>query len=85
MKNNGIMIRDVRALRARDSHITPTNKIKKYYNQTFESWQDVDQETKDEIWDYVITHFDVDEHAKRQTLKSVGNKWKNFKHRLFKH
>ena len=30
------------------------------------------------------THFDVAETSKKQTLCSIGNKWKNFKHYLYK-
>lgn len=29
-------------------------------------------------------HFEVAEGSKKQTLRSIGNKWKNFKHYLYK-
>lgn len=51
---------------------------------TYETWRHVAEETKQEIWQYVLMNFVVDVKSRRNTLKSVGTKWRNFKHYLFK-
>ncbi|PWA91381.1 transposase, Ptta/En/Spm [Artemisia annua] len=43
---------------------------------TYDSWLNVDNETKEACWQYVK--------SRKQVLQSIGIKWKNFKHYLYK-
>ncbi|PWA43927.1 transposase, Ptta/En/Spm [Artemisia annua] len=51
---------------------------------TYDSWLNVDNETKEACWQYVKTHFALDQKSRKQVLQSTGIKWKNFKHYLYK-
>ncbi|KAJ0580220.1 hypothetical protein HanHA300_Chr04g0126701 [Helianthus annuus] len=51
---------------------------------TYATWPDVDENTKEELWQYVLAHFEVDPKSRTQTLQSIGDKWKNFKHTLYR-
>ncbi|CAH1440586.1 unnamed protein product [Lactuca virosa] len=51
---------------------------------TYETWRHVTEETKEDIWQYVLMSFVVDLKSRKNTLKSIGSKWRNFKHYLFK-
>ncbi|KAK9076248.1 hypothetical protein SSX86_004581 [Deinandra increscens subsp. villosa] len=51
---------------------------------TYESWLDVAEETKEACWKYVLTRFELDPKSRKHTLQSIGTKWKNFKHYLYK-
>ncbi|KAI3496750.1 hypothetical protein L1887_39124 [Cichorium endivia] len=50
----------------------------------YESWRLVGEETKEELWQYVLMNFVVDPKSQKNTLQSIGKKWKNFKHYLYK-
>nr|KAJ0197250.1 hypothetical protein LSAT_V11C700374100 [Lactuca sativa] len=47
---------------------------------TYESWLEVSVEVKEGFWQYVL--FVVDPKSWKQTLQSIGKKWRNFKHYL---
>ncbi|KAE8696020.1 hypothetical protein F3Y22_tig00110678pilonHSYRG00462 [Hibiscus syriacus] len=50
---------------------------------TYATWQDVEQEKKD-LWQYILVNFELDPRSRKNTLQSIGTKWKNFKHYLYK-
>ncbi|KAK9056189.1 hypothetical protein SSX86_027278 [Deinandra increscens subsp. villosa] len=51
---------------------------------TYDRWFDVGEETKEACWKYVSTHFVLNPKSRKYTLQSIGTKWKNFKHHLYK-
>lgn len=72
---------------------------------TYDSWLNVDNETKEACWQYVKvsilvlvfysnyvlihfftfqTRFALHQKSRKQVLQSIGIKWKNFKHNLYK-
>ncbi|CAH1412702.1 unnamed protein product [Lactuca virosa] len=50
---------------------------------TYESWLEVSDEVKEGLWQYVLEKFVVDPKSQKQTLQSIGKKWRNFKHYLY--
>ncbi|KAK9062731.1 hypothetical protein SSX86_019920 [Deinandra increscens subsp. villosa] len=51
---------------------------------TYDSWLDVGKEIKEACWKFVLTRFVLHPNSRKHTLQSVGTKWKNFKHTLYK-
>ncbi|KAJ0711979.1 hypothetical protein HanOQP8_Chr09g0329881 [Helianthus annuus] len=51
---------------------------------TYTTWRKVGKETKEELWQYVMAHFVVDPKSRKQTIQSIGTKWRNFKHTLYR-
>ncbi|KAE8692580.1 hypothetical protein F3Y22_tig00110831pilonHSYRG00032 [Hibiscus syriacus] len=51
---------------------------------TYATWQDVEQEKKEDLWQYILMNFELDPRSRKNTLQSIGTKWKNFKHYLYK-
>ncbi|XP_076902989.1 uncharacterized protein LOC143557912 isoform X2 [Bidens hawaiensis] len=47
-------------------------------------WPDIGSDTKQELWEYVLEHFIVDPKSRKTVLQSIGSKWRNFKHHLYK-
>ncbi|XP_076905053.1 uncharacterized protein LOC143560691 [Bidens hawaiensis] len=47
-------------------------------------WPDIGADTKQELWEYVLEHFIVDPKSRKNVLQSIGSKWRNFKHHLYK-
>ncbi|CAH1418455.1 unnamed protein product [Lactuca virosa] len=50
---------------------------------TYESWLEVSEEVREGLWQYVLEKFVVDPKSRKQTLQSIGKKWRNFKHYLY--
>ncbi|CAH1421535.1 unnamed protein product [Lactuca virosa] len=50
---------------------------------TYESWLEVSEEVREGLWQYVLEKFVVDPMSQKQTLQSIGKKWRNFKHYLY--
>nr|KAJ0206553.1 hypothetical protein LSAT_V11C500263960 [Lactuca sativa] len=48
---------------------------------TYDSWLEVSEEVREGLWQYVL--FVVDPKSRKQTLQSIGKKWRNFKHYLY--
>nr|KAJ0208359.1 hypothetical protein LSAT_V11C500258150 [Lactuca sativa] len=48
---------------------------------TYASWLEVSEEVREGFWQYVL--FVVDPRSWKQTLQSIGKKWRNFKHYLY--
>nr|KAJ0226796.1 hypothetical protein LSAT_V11C100024300 [Lactuca sativa] len=48
---------------------------------TYDSWLEVSEEVREGLWQYVL--FVVDPKSWKQTLQSIGKKWRNFKHYLY--
>ncbi|XP_035841809.1 uncharacterized protein LOC118488395 [Helianthus annuus] len=61
---------------------------------TYTTWRNVGKETKEELWQYVtesltskmrhVAHFVVSPKSRKQTIQSIGTKWRNFKHTLYR-
>ncbi|KAE8725780.1 hypothetical protein F3Y22_tig00008145pilonHSYRG00058 [Hibiscus syriacus] len=51
---------------------------------TYATWRDVEQEKKEDLWQYILMNFELDPRSRKNTLQSIGTKWKNFKHYLYK-
>ncbi|KAE8674381.1 hypothetical protein F3Y22_tig00111758pilonHSYRG00273 [Hibiscus syriacus] len=51
---------------------------------TYATWRDVEQEKKEDLWQYILMNFELDPRSRKDTLQSIGTKWKNFKHYLYK-
>ncbi|KAE8732403.1 hypothetical protein F3Y22_tig00002193pilonHSYRG00046 [Hibiscus syriacus] len=51
---------------------------------TYATWRDVEQEKKEDLWQYILMDFKLDPRSRKNTLQSIGTKWKNFKHYLYK-
>ncbi|KAI7744446.1 LOW QUALITY PROTEIN: hypothetical protein M8C21_016577 [Ambrosia artemisiifolia] len=51
---------------------------------TYATWRHVSKETKEELWQYVLANYVVDPKSRKQTIESIGDKWRNFKHTLYK-
>ncbi|XP_076919428.1 uncharacterized protein LOC143580218 [Bidens hawaiensis] len=51
---------------------------------TYECWLDVPKETKEDAWKFVLKFFVVDPNSRKQSIQSIGTKWRNFKHNLYK-
>ncbi|KAE8655814.1 hypothetical protein F3Y22_tig00117017pilonHSYRG00447 [Hibiscus syriacus] len=51
---------------------------------TYATWQDVEQEKKEDLWQYILMNFELDPRSRKNTLQSIGTKWTNFKHYLYK-
>ncbi|XAR49351.1 hypothetical protein NMG60_11032526 [Bertholletia excelsa] len=58
---------------ARDGHMSPLNYV---------DWRALPEENKEMMWQHVQAKFDIDPDSKHWVLKSIGNKWKNFKAQL---
>nr|KAJ0213242.1 hypothetical protein LSAT_V11C400161870 [Lactuca sativa] len=50
---------------------------------TYESWLEVSDEVMEGLWQYVLEKFVVEPKSRKQTLQSIGKKWRNFKHYLY--
>jgi Mg2+ and Co2+ transporter CorA len=50
---------------------------------TYASWFDVDEDTKEDMWQCINQHYVVHPNTRKQTLQSIGNKWKQFKYTLY--
>ncbi|KAE8720902.1 hypothetical protein F3Y22_tig00017996pilonHSYRG00070 [Hibiscus syriacus] len=51
---------------------------------TYATWRDVEQAKKEDLWQYILMNFKLDPRSRKNTLQSIGKKWKNFKHYLYK-
>ncbi|CAH1450249.1 unnamed protein product [Lactuca virosa] len=50
---------------------------------TYAYWLEVSEEVREGLWQYVLEKFAVDPKIRKQTLQSIGKKWRNFKHYLY--
>lgn len=57
-------------LTARDGNLAPL---------TYSSWSKVPEENKENMWQKVLTKFDIDPCSRSWVLMSLGTKWRNFK------
>ncbi|KAM0036203.1 putative chromatin remodeler Bromodomain family [Helianthus debilis subsp. tardiflorus] len=46
---------------------------------TYSSWSKVPEENKENMWQKVLTKFDIDPCSRSWVVKSLGTKWRNFK------
>ncbi|KAK9062154.1 hypothetical protein SSX86_019340 [Deinandra increscens subsp. villosa] len=53
-------------------------------NINYDSWLDVGKEIKEACWKFVLTRFVLNPKSRKHSLQSIGSKWKNFKHTLYK-
>ncbi|KAK9075605.1 hypothetical protein SSX86_003931 [Deinandra increscens subsp. villosa] len=51
---------------------------------TYERWFDVGDQIKEACWKHVLANFVLNPKGRKRSLQSVGTKWKNFKHTLYK-
>ncbi|PSS02901.1 Bromodomain-containing protein [Actinidia chinensis var. chinensis] len=58
---------------ARDGHISPLNYV---------DWRAVPDENKEKMWQIVQSKFEIDPTSKSWVLKSIANKWRNWKANL---
>nr|KAJ0219914.1 hypothetical protein LSAT_V11C200071270 [Lactuca sativa] len=50
---------------------------------TYTSWLEVSEEVMEGLRQYILEKFVVDPKSRKQTLQSIGMKWRNFKHYLY--
>jgi hypothetical protein len=50
---------------------------------TYASWFDVHDGLKEDMWQCINQHYVVHPNTRKQTLQSIGNKWKQFKYHLY--
>ncbi|XP_058188599.1 uncharacterized protein LOC131306400 isoform X2 [Rhododendron vialii] len=55
---------------ARNGHMAPLNYIE---------WRALPDESKEKMWQQVQSKFDIEPQSRSWVLKSIGNKWKNWK------